>query len=155
MGRLRDLSTVISSIGFDSLCKSWAAAPAVDRPTSVPLALRALTLPAPYSRRIRPVPPAPAVFDQLVIDVSAIGQGHVSKGELVVVEAAGLDHDFLLEAEVRGGVLGALAVGMAFLRAVDAAEVDALGVPVVKNFESIAVEDADHWPGKLEARQRA
>jgi len=38
-------------------------------------------------------------------------------------------------------------------RAVDAVEVDALGVPVVKNFESIAVEYADHWPGISAARE--
>ena len=32
------------------------------------------------SRRILPIPPAPAVFDQCVIDVGAIQQEHIGKG---------------------------------------------------------------------------
>jgi hypothetical protein len=52
------------------------------------------------------MPPAPAVFDQRVIDVGAIGQDHVSNGALVLVEAIGLKCDFFPEGEVSDGVLG-------------------------------------------------
>ena len=61
----------------------------------------------------------------------------------------GLDGDFLPEGEVRGGVLGFLAVGLAFLRAVDAAEADAFGFVVVQDFNGVAVEDRDDGAGKV------
>ena len=51
-------------------------------------------------RRILPIPPAPAVFDQRVIDVGAIGQEHIGKGAPVLVVAVGLERDFLPEDEV-------------------------------------------------------
>jgi hypothetical protein len=40
------------------------------------------------------MPPTPAVFDQGVIDVGAIGQEHIGKGALVLVEAVRLERDF-------------------------------------------------------------
>jgi len=49
-------------------------------------------------RRILPIPPAPACFDQLVIDVRATQQEHIGKRAPVLVEAVGLDGDFLLKA---------------------------------------------------------
>ena len=41
-------------------------------------------------------------------------------------------------------MLGFLAVVLAFLRAVNAAEADAFRVLVVQNFDGVAVEDADN-----------
>jgi hypothetical protein len=41
-----------------------------------------------------------------VIDVRAIGQKHIGKGTLVLVEAIGLRCDFFTEGEVCDGVLG-------------------------------------------------
>ena len=46
-------------------------------------------------------------------------------------------------------MLGSLAVGLAFLRAVDAAETDAWGVVVVKDFDGIAVQDGDDGAGEI------
>ena len=50
-------------------------------------------------RRILPIPPAPApaVFDECVIDVGAIKQEHVSKGASVLVLAVGLEDDIFPE----------------------------------------------------------
>ena len=39
------------------------------------------------TRRILPIPPAPAVFDQRVVNVGAIAQEHIGKGTLVLVLA--------------------------------------------------------------------
>jgi hypothetical protein len=46
---------------------------------------------------ILPIPPAPDVFEQRVIDVGAIRQDHISKGAPVLVVAVGLDGDFFPE----------------------------------------------------------
>ena len=42
-----------------------------------------------------------------------------------------------------------LAVDLAFLRGVDAAETDALGVMIAPDFERVAVEDPDHFGGGI------
>jgi hypothetical protein len=44
-------------------------------------------------------------------------------------------------------LLGSRAVGLAFLRAVDAAESDAFRVVVVQDFDGVAVEDGDDGAG--------
>ena len=41
------------------------------------------------------MPPAPALFDQRVVDVSAIRQDHVSKGARVLVVTECFERDFL------------------------------------------------------------
>ncbi len=56
------------------------------------------------------------------MEVHPIGQDHVSKGALVLVVSIGLDGDFSPKGEVRGGLLGSLAVSGAFFRAVDCAQ---------------------------------
>jgi hypothetical protein len=53
-----------------------------------------------------------------VIDVRAIVQDHIGNRALVLVLAVDLYGDFLPKGEVRGGLLGSLAVGLAFLRAI-------------------------------------
>ena len=73
-----------------------------------------------------------------------IRQDHVSKGALVLVVAVCLDGDVFPEGEFRGGVLGSLAVGLAFLRAVDATETDAFSMVAVEDFEGVAIEDSDN-----------
>ena len=60
-----------------------------------------------------------------------------------------LDGDLLPEGEVRSGVLGLLAVSLAFIRAVDAAKTDAFSVVTVQNFDSVAVEDGDDRAGEV------
>jgi hypothetical protein len=56
--------------------------------------------------------------------------------------AVRLDGDFFAEGEVSDGVLGLLAVSLAFLRAVDPVETDGFSELVVENFDGVAVEDA-------------
>jgi hypothetical protein len=84
-----------------------------------------------------------------VIDVRAVGQEHIGKGAPVLVEAVSLERDYFPESEVRGGVLGFLAVSLAFLRTVDPAETDAFRVLVVEDFEVVAVEDGDDGAGEV------
>jgi hypothetical protein len=83
--------------------------------------------------------------DEFLIDVGPIGQDHVSKGAPVLVLAKGLKRDFPPKGEVRGRVLGSLAVGLTLLWAVNAAETDTFRTLVVQNFEGVAVENTDHW----------
>lgn len=80
----------------------------------------------PISRRILLIPPAPAIFNEYVIDIRSIHQEYVSKDAPVPIMSVGLDRHFLAECEARGGVLRSRAKGLAFLGAVDAAEADAL-----------------------------
>jgi hypothetical protein len=63
--------------------------------------------------------------------------------------AVGLDCDFFAKGEVRGRLLGSLAVGLAFLRAVDPTETDTFMALVVQNFDGVAVEDADDGAGEV------
>ena len=57
-------------------------------------------------RRILPIPPAPAVFDEFVGEVCAVEQEHVSQRPPVLVLAVSLERDFFAEGAARGGVLG-------------------------------------------------
>jgi len=113
-----------------------------------------LAIPSPYLPA-HPIPPAPAFFDQSMIDVSPIGQDYVSKGALVLVVAVGLDGNFIPKGENANGVLGILAVGLAFLRAVAAVEMEAFSVLVVQDVEGVAVEDGDGpWVSHAETTGR-
>ena len=57
-------------------------------------------------RSILPIPPPPACcFDQLVIDVRPIQQENIGKRAPVLVEAVGLDGDFLTEGRSWAGVV--------------------------------------------------
>ena len=46
------------------------------------------------SWRILPIPPAPALLDEFLIEIHAIGQDHLPNGGRVRVHAVGLDGDF-------------------------------------------------------------
>jgi len=46
-------------------------------------------------------------------------------------------------------MLGVVAEGLAFLRAVDAAEADTLRVGVVQNFDGVTTEDGDDGAGEV------
>lgn len=46
-------------------------------------------------------------------------------------------------------MFGSLAVGLAFLRAIDAAESDAFRVLVLQDFDAVAVEDGDDQPTEI------
>jgi len=87
--------------------------------------------------------------------VPHIGQDHVSKGACVLVVAVGLDGHVLPKGEVRGGVLGVVAVGLALLRTVNTAEADTFSAVVVQDFEGIAVEDGDDGAGEVGGPQFA
>ena len=65
-----------------------------------------------------------------------------------------LNGDVLPKDEVRGGVLGIVAKGLAFLRAVDATETDAFRALVVQDFESVAVKDSDDGAGEVGGESR-
>ena len=77
------------------------------------------------------------------------GREHIGKGAPVLVVAVRLERDFFPEDEVRGGLLRSLAVGLAFLWAVDAAEADTFRVVVVQDFDGVAVEDGDDGAGEV------
>jgi hypothetical protein len=49
------------------------------------------------ARRLLPIPPAPAVFDQRVIDVGPIGQTHLGKDAPRPIAAVGLEDDVFPE----------------------------------------------------------
>ncbi len=66
--------------------------------------------------------------------------------------AEGLKRDFLPKDKCRGGLLRSLAVGLAFLWAVDAVEADAFRVLVMKDFDSVAVKDGDDGAGEVGKR---
>ena len=54
--------------------------------------------------------------------------------------AVRLERDVFPEGEVRGRVLRSLAISLAILRAVDAAEADAFSMVAVQYFDGVAVE---------------
>ena len=49
--------------------------------------------------------PAPALLDQLLVEVHAIRLDHFSNRALVLVVAVGLEQDFFPKSEVRGSLL--------------------------------------------------
>ena len=98
---------------------------------------------------ILPIPSAPTVFDQLMIDVGAIRQKHIGKGAPILVLAMGLARDLLPIDESSRGLPGLFAEGLAFLRAIDAAEADAFGFVFVQDFDGVAVEDRDDGAGEV------
>ena len=61
----------------------------------------------------------------------------------------GQKRDFLLIDQLRGGLLGSLAVGLAFPRAVDAVAADAFRVSVVQSLEGVAIDDGDDRAGEI------
>ena len=82
-----------------------------------------------------------------MIDVGAILQEHIPKGAPVLVLAVGQEGDFFSKDQRGRGVLGVVAVGLAFLWAVDAAQADTFRVLVVQDFKGVAVEDTDYTSG--------
>ena len=76
--------------------------------------LRSLALPATYFLAHISDTPALAIFDQCVIDVGAVGEGHVSYGVPVLVVALGLDRNVFPKGEGRDDVLGMLTRRLAF-----------------------------------------
>jgi hypothetical protein len=78
------------------------------------------------------------------MEIHPIGQKHITKDAFVLVVAVGLGGDHFLEGEFRGSVLGVVAVSVAFLWTVDAAEAHTLRVLVVQDFEGVVVEDANN-----------
>jgi|SRR5215469_4695694 len=94
-------------------------------------------------RSILPVPPAPALFGQLVVDVASIREECIGHRAPVLVLAVGLERDFLAESPLRSGWLGSLAVGSALLWAVNAVQSNALGSVVVQDVDGVAIEDRD------------
>lgn len=66
-------------------------------------------------RRILPVPPAPAVFDQRVIHVRPIWEENFSNGAFVLVLAECLECHLFAEHQLRRRLLRARAVGLALL----------------------------------------
>jgi hypothetical protein len=47
-----------------------------------------------------------------------------------------------------------LAIGLTFLRAIDAVEADTLGVPIMENVERITVNDTNNFGDELSAEAR-
>ena len=70
-----------------------------------------------------------------------------SKSALVLVADVSLDGNFFPKGEIDEGVLGILAIGLAFLRAVDAAQADALRMVTVQYFDDVAVDNGDDGAG--------
>ncbi len=84
-----------------------------------------------------------------MIDVGSVRQEYIGDDALILVLAIGLKCDFLPEHELRCRLLRSRAVGLAFLRAVDAAEPDTFSAVVVQNFDGVAVKDGDHLSRKI------
>ena len=53
-----------------------------------------------------------------MVDVGAIGQEYIGNGASILVETVSQEGDYFPEGEIRGGLLGFLTVGLAFLWAV-------------------------------------
>ena len=95
------------------------------------------------------------MLDEFLIQAHPIRQEHIVKGALVLIVTVSLDGDVLPKDEVRGGVLGIVAKGLAFFRAVDATETDAFRALVVQDFQSVAVKDGDNGTGEVGGESRA
>jgi hypothetical protein len=67
----------------------------------------------------------------------------------VLVLALALDDDIFSEDERSHRLLRSIAEGLAFFRAVDAAQADAFWAGVVQDFYGIAVEDGDDTTGEV------
>ena len=91
------------------------------------------------------------MLDEFLIEIHATGQDHIPDGALVLVVTIGVDGDFLPEGKGRDGSLGVVAVGLPFLRAVDAIEADTFRALVVQDFDRVAVEDRDDGAGEVRA----
>ncbi len=50
-------------------------------------------------RRVLPIPPAPALPDEFVIQIHPIGQDHLSQDAFVLVKAVCLDGDFFTKGQ--------------------------------------------------------
>jgi hypothetical protein len=74
-----------------------------------------------------------------VIDVGPIGQQHIGKGASRLVASVRLEDDFFPKHHRGCRLFGLMAVGLALLRAVDAAQADAFRVLVVEDFEGVIV----------------
>jgi hypothetical protein len=61
------------------------------------------------SRRILPLPPAPALSDEFLIEIHPIGQEYIGNRALILVVAISLERDFFPKGEVRGDLIGSLA----------------------------------------------
>jgi len=70
-----------------------------------------------------------------VIDVGPIGQQHIGEGASSLVAAVRLEDDFFSKHHRGRRLLGLMAVRLALLRAVDAAEANTFGVLVVQAIE--------------------
>ena len=67
----------------------------------------------------------------------------------MAILAEHLDRDILAVDERGGELLGLLAEGLAFLRAVDTAQTDAFSLAIVEYIKSVAVEDGDDGAGEV------
>jgi hypothetical protein len=65
------------------------------------------------------------------------------------VLAVRLEHDIFAKNEVRCCLLRSLAERLAFLRAIDAIQADALRLLVLQDFDRVAVDDRDDEGGEL------
>src|SRR5262249_36590213 len=83
--------------------------------------------------RILSIPPAPAIFDECVIDVGAIPQNHIGECSPVLVLAVSLEDDIFPEGYRGRSLLRSRAEGLTFLRTVDAAEADTFSMVTVQD----------------------
>ncbi len=135
---------------FDGLLPYWPAVyfRLTESPRLVhPNQLQPFQLRAPWC--IRPIPTASAIFNQGVIDVSAIGQDDIPNGALVLIVAVRLERDFFPIDRFRGRLLRSLAVCLALLRTVDAAEANAFCMGIVQDFDRVAVKDGGDGGGEV------
>jgi hypothetical protein len=59
------------------------------------------------------------------------------------------ERDILTIDELRCSLLGARAVGLAFLRAINTTQADTFGAVVVQDFDGVAIEDGDDEAGEV------
>ena len=76
-----------------------------------------------------------------MIDVGSVGQKHIGEDVSSLVAAVRLENDFFPKNQCGRSLLGLMAVWLALLRAVDAAQTDAFKGSVVEDFEGIAIKN--------------
>jgi hypothetical protein len=84
-------------------------------------------------------PPGGAGADELLAEAPAVGEADLAEESAVAVALGYLDGDQLAERERRRVLLRSLAVGLAALRGVDAAQPDHLGAAGPEDGERVAV----------------
>jgi len=90
-----------------------------------------------------------------VVDVGPIGETDIGQGASGPIAAVRLEEDFFPKHQCGRGLLGLMTVRLTFLWTIDATQTDTFGVPVVEDFNDIAVKDGDDEAGVIRRQSGA